>query len=134
MKEFRRLTVWEKAHGLTLAIYRGTATFPRDEIYGLRSQMRRCSASVPANIAEGCGRTGEGDFHRFLNMAAGSLFELEYFVLLSRDLGFISPEIYEGLTRDIHEIQRMLASLLRKVETSRHVATNRQPTEAVTNC
>ena len=119
MKEFRRLTVWEKAHHLTLAVYSATAGFPSEEVYGLRSQMRRCSASVPANIAEGCGRTGNGEFHRFLNMAAGSLFELEYFVLLSRDLEFISPQTFEALTNDAREVQRMLASLLRKVETSR---------------
>ncbi len=86
----------------------------------MSSQMRRCSASVAANIAEGCGRTGNGDFHRFLNMAASSCSELEYFVLLSRDLGFTSPEVYEGLTESTREVQRMLASLLRKVESSRH--------------
>ena len=120
MKEFRRLTVWEKAHALTLAIYRATATFPREETYGISSQMRRCSASVAANIAEGCGRTGNGDFHRFLNMAAGSCSELEYFLLLSRDLGFLSSEIYESLSESCREVQRMLASLLRKVESSRH--------------
>ena len=119
MKEFRRLMVWEKAHALTLAIYRATTDFPKEEIYGIRSQMRRCSASIPANIAEGCGRTGNGDFHRFLNIAAGSLFELEYFVLLARDLGFLRLDTYEALTKDAREVQRMLGSLLRKVETSR---------------
>ena len=124
MKEFKRLTVWEKAHVLTLAIYSATAHFPKEEIYGLRSQMRRCSSSVPANIAEGCGRTGNGEFHRFLNIAAGSAFELEYFILLSRDLGFISPQAQETLVRDTHEVQRMLGSLLRKVETSRRGTVN----------
>ncbi|HKD84591.1 MAG TPA: four helix bundle protein [Terriglobales bacterium] len=119
MKEFKRLAVWEKAHALTLAIYRATAAFPKEERYGLTSQMRRCSASVAANIAEGCGRTGNGEFHRFLNMAAGSCFELEYFVLLSHDLGFLSPQLHHALTADTHEVQRMLASLLRKVESSR---------------
>lgn len=73
-----------------------------------------------ANIAEGCGRTGNGDFHRFLNIAAGSLFWLEHFVLLSRDLGFVSVQDFETLTCSIREAQRMLASLLRKVEASRH--------------
>ena len=122
MKDFRRLTVWEKAHELTLTVYRITVMFPREEIYGITSQMRRCSASVAANIAEGCGRTGNGDFHRFLNIAAGSLFELEYFVLLSRDLGFTPPEVYRGLDENIREVQRMLSSLLRKVGSSRHGA------------
>ena len=120
MKEFRRLTVWEKAHALTLAIYRATAGFPRNEIYGITNQIRRCSASVAANIAEGCGRTGDGDFHRFLNIAAGSCFEVEYFLLLSCDLGFLAREEYQELTQGTQEVQRMLASLLRKVERSRH--------------
>jgi four helix bundle protein len=119
VKEFRRLTVWEKAHALTLAIYRVTANFPREELYGIMSQMRRCSASVAANIAEGCRRTGDGDFHRFLNIAAGSSFELEYFLLLSLDLGFLTSQAQLELAADAREVQRMLASLLRKVERSR---------------
>lgn len=82
-------------------------------------QMRRCSASIAANIAEGCGRTGDGDFHRFLNMAAGSSFELEYFLLLSRDLGFLSSQAHLELTTDAREVQRMPGSLLRRVERSR---------------
>ncbi len=119
MKEFRRLTVWVKAHLLTMSVYKATAAFPKEETYGLRSQMRRCSSSVPANIAEGCGRTGNGEFHHFLNIAAGSAFELEYFLLLSRDLGFISTDAHESLACDTQEVQRMLGALLRKVETSR---------------
>ncbi len=105
MKEFRRLNVWEKAHALTLHIYRITANFPREEQYGIISQMRRCSASVAANIAEGCGRTGDGEFHRFLNTAAGSAVELEYFLLLSRDLSFISGEVYEKVQEETLEVQ-----------------------------
>src|SRR5271157_2575695 len=119
MKDFRQLKVWEKAHALTLAIYRATAAFPREEAYGITSQMRRCSASVAANVAEGCGRTGNGDFHRFLNIAAGSAVELEYFVLLARDLDFIPLKSYGTLQEDILEVQRMLASLLRKVDGTR---------------
>ena len=119
MKDFRRLNVWEKAHLLTLGVYRATATFPREEVYGITSQMRRCSASVAANIAEGCGRTGDGEFHRFLNTAAGSVVELEYFLLLSRDLSLLSAEMYEKLQEEVLEVQRMLASLLRKVDSAR---------------
>ncbi len=113
------MTVWEKAHALTLAIYRATANFPKEELYGITSQMRRCSASIAANIAEGCGRTGDGDFHRFLNIAAGSSFELENFLLLSRDLGLLTSQAQLELASDAREVQRMLASLLRKVERSR---------------
>jgi four helix bundle protein len=119
MKDFRQLKAWEKAHILTLDVYRTTAAFPREELFGIIRQMRRCSASVAANIAEGCGRTGDGDFHRFLNTAPGSAVELEYFVLLSRDLVFISAETYEKLQVEILEMQRMLASLLRKVDSTR---------------
>jgi four helix bundle protein len=115
--------VWEKAHALTLRIYRSTATFPREELYGITSQMRRCSASVAANIAEGCGRTGNGEFHRFLNTAAGSAVELEYFLVLARDLNFVSAATYEELQADVLEVQRMLASLLRKVDGARRLQT-----------
>ena len=124
MKDFRRLTVWERAHTLTLEVYKATATFPREELFGITSQMRRSSASVAANIAEGCGRTGNGEFHRFLNAAAGSSVELEYFLLLSRDLHLLSAEPYEALQHDIVEVQRMLASLIRKVNSARRMKTN----------
>ena len=119
MKDFRQLKVWEKSHALTLGIYRTTTAFPREELYGITSQMRRCSASVAANIAEGCGRTGNGEFHRFLNTAAGSAVELEYFLLLARDLDFIPLETYGKLHEETLEVQRMLASLLRKVNSAR---------------
>jgi len=124
VKDFRRLTVWERAHALTLEIYQVTARFPREELFGITSQMRRASSSIGANIAEGCGRTGNGEFHKFLNTAAGSVVELEYFALLSRDLGFLSKEDYEKLQRDVLEVQRMLASLIRKVDIARRVKTN----------
>jgi four helix bundle protein len=124
VKDFRRLTVWEKSHALTLRIYRITSAFPREEIYGLTSQLRRCSSSVAANIAEGCGRTGNGESHRFLNIAAGSLVEVEYFLLLSRDLNFISAESYANLQKDVLEVERMLASLLRKFNSARLAQTS----------
>jgi four helix bundle protein len=120
MKDFRQLKVWEKAHTVTVAVYRATATFPREELFGMTSQMRRCSASIAANIAEGCGRTGNGDFHRFLNIAAGSAVELEYFLLLARDLEFAPTTLYEELQAQVLAIQRMLASLLRKVDGERN--------------
>src|SRR5271165_6306704 len=96
MRDFRQLEVWVLAHQLVLRVYNVTQEFPKHELYGLTSQMRRCSVSIAANIAEGCGRTGNGDLHRFLSMAMGSAVELEYFLLLSRDLGLVS-DIYEGL-------------------------------------
>ena len=72
MKDFRDLQVWAKSHALTLAVYQATGSFPKEELFGLTSQMRRCSASIPANIAEGCGRRGNGEFHRFLQISTGS--------------------------------------------------------------
>lgn len=119
MRDFRQLKVWERAHQLTLEIYRVTAGFPREELFGVTSQMRRCSASVAANIAEGCGRTGNADLYRFLNISAGSAVELEYFLLLVRDLSFIPPNTYSNLHRQVSEVQKMLASLQRSVACAR---------------
>jgi four helix bundle protein len=84
MKDFRNLKVWEKAHGLTLAVYKASGRFPRQELFGLTSQMRRCSASIGANIAEGCGKLGNNEFHRYLQIASGSASELDYHFLLAR--------------------------------------------------
>jgi four helix bundle protein len=123
MKDFRRLTVWERALRLTLDVYKITSTFTREELYGLTSQMRRSSASIAANIAEGCGRTGNGEFHEFLNTAADSAVELEYFLLLSCDLGFVSQDRYDSLQAKIVEVERMLAALLRKVDIARRLPT-----------
>ncbi|MBZ5572543.1 MAG: four helix bundle protein [Acidobacteriia bacterium] len=119
MKNFRDLQVWNKAHALTLLSYRATAAFPKPEIYGITSQIRRCAASIGANIAEGCGKRGNGEFQRFLNIATGSASELEYHFLLSRDLGFLSETDYQRLNTDVVEVKRMLASLVRKVEADR---------------
>jgi four helix bundle protein len=94
MKSFRDLKVWEKSHELALAAHDATADFPKQEMFGLVSQIRRCATSIPANIAEGCGRRGNGEFHRFLQIAMGSASELEYHLLLSRDLKFLDGQIY----------------------------------------
>jgi len=119
MKDFRTLSVWNKAHALTLCVYKLTESFPRHELYGVTGQMRRAAVSIPANIAEGCGRSGEGDFHRFLSNAMGSAVEVEYFLLLAKDLLFLSDMDYEALQRQVVEIQRMLGALVRKVEAAR---------------
>jgi four helix bundle protein len=86
MKDFKELKVWSKAHALTLFVYGVTRTFPKDEIYGLTSQLRRSAASIAANIAEGCGRRSDGELARFLQIARGSASETEYNLLLARDL------------------------------------------------
>src|SRR5262245_22136949 len=119
MKDFRDLKVWGKSHELTLACYGTTITFPKQEVFGLVSQIRRCSSSIPANIAEGCGRRGNGEFHRFLQIAMGSASELEYHLLLSRDLKFLGPADHERLHIQVEEVKSMLASLMRKVDSER---------------
>ncbi len=121
MRDFRRLQVWSKAHGLTLEIYKVTSSFPKEELYGITSQMRRSSASIAANIAEGCGRTGDGEFHRFLITASGSAVELEYFLLLAHDLGLVKEEIYRASNQKIIEVQKMLAVLSRTVNEARQL-------------
>jgi four helix bundle protein len=102
-----------------LSVYKATATFPREELHGLASQIKRCCSSIPANIAEGCARSGNGDLHRFLDIAMGSAAELSYFLLLSRDLAFLSAECYHRLSNQTDEGQRMLGSLIRKVQAAR---------------
>lgn len=115
MKDFRTLMVWKKSHELTLAIYQTTNGFPGSKLYGLTSQIRRASASIPANIAEGCGRSGDSDFARFLQIAMGSACELEYHILLAHDLGYIPLLEYEDLMVRVSEVKRMLSSFITRL-------------------
>jgi four helix bundle protein len=115
LQSFRNLKVWEKAHGLTLDVYKLCRTFPREEIYGLTSQMRRSSASIGANIAEGTCRKGDVEFGRFVQIAMGSASELEYHLLLAKDLELLKSLDYERLAEEVIEVKRMLASLLLKL-------------------
>jgi len=128
MKDFRDLKVWQRAHQVALTIYRCTRDFPREETYGMVSQLRRCSSSVAANIAEGCGRSGNAEFGRFLTMAMGSASELEYFILLARDLHYLSPEKHETVAHDVVEMRRMLNRLLSKVQAERGSASKQTAT------
>jgi four helix bundle protein len=117
MQDFRDLKVWQKAHQLTLNIYQSTVLFPREELYGLTSQIRRASSSVPANIAEGCGRNGTKELRRFLEIAMGSASELEYHLLLARDLSMLESRKYDELNEQTCEIKRMLAVFIQKLKT-----------------
>ena len=119
MRDFREIKVWAKAHLLTLEVYKVTATFPREETYGLTSQLRRSAASIPANIAEGFGRGGNVELARFLQIGMGSASEVEYHILLARDLNLLSKKIYDDLNGRIVEVKRMLAALLLKVRRDR---------------
>jgi four helix bundle protein len=115
MQSFRNLKVWEKAHVLTLDVYKSSKGFPRDELYGLTSQMRRSSVSIGANIAEGCCRKGDNELGRFLQIAMGSASELEYHLLLARDLEVMKSLDYQRLSSEVVEVKRMLTSLIHKL-------------------
>lgn len=116
MKNFRDLKVWERAHGLALKVYRLTKNFPVQEQYGITSQMRRTAVSIPTNIAEGCGRGSDNDFARFLEIAFASASELEYLLLLSKDLEFIDGPCHGGITAEVEEVKRMLYSFIQKLK------------------
>jgi four helix bundle protein len=116
MQDFRKLKVWEKSHNLTLEIYKSTESFPTTEIYGLTSQIRRSCVSIPANIAEGCGRKSDAEFARFLQIAMWSASELEYHLLLARDLQFLKNSDYKKLDQGTVEVKQMLATLIKKLK------------------
>jgi four helix bundle protein len=110
VRDFRQLFIWQRAHQLTLALYRVTAEFPKHEIYGLTSQIRRCAASIGANIAEGAGKDSHAEMLRFLQMAAGSGSELDNHLLLARDLGFLPLGSYSSLSKELTEVRRMMTA------------------------
>jgi four helix bundle protein len=114
MQNFRNLKVWEKAHKLTLSAYQVTATFPKYELYGLSSQLRRACASIAANIAEGCGRQSDPEMARFL-LAMGSACEAEYHLLLARDLTFLPTSEYQALNAQVVEVKKILASFVSRL-------------------
>ena len=119
MRNFRELKVWEKAHQLTLSVYRVTTNFPAEEKFGLTTQLRRAAAAIPANIAEGCGRAGERELARFLHIALGSASELEYHLLLAHELDFVDAASYQPLYESTTEVKRMLTSFIRKLTADR---------------
>jgi four helix bundle protein len=116
MKDFRKLKVWEKSHYLTLSIYKLTKEFPKDELYGLTNQMRRASYSIPTNIAEGCGRDSQVELARFFTLAMGSSSELEYQLILARDLNYIEEEAYQAVLSELVEFRRMLNAFIQKIK------------------
>lgn len=115
MKDFRSLQVWGRAHKLTLGVYGVSKNFPKEELFGLTSQIRRSVASIPTNIAEGCGRGSDTDFARFLQIAFGSACEVEYQLQLATELNYLDLKLYEDLNADLLSAKRMLSSLLSKV-------------------
>lgn len=119
VKDFRDLQVWQRAHQLTLVVYQLTASFPREELYGLTSQLRRSCSSIAANVAEGCGRNGDAELARFCSIAMGSASELEYHLLLARDLKLLKAKDYERLAQQTSEVKRMLTGFMHKLTADR---------------
>ncbi|MES2331912.1 MAG: four helix bundle protein [Bacteroidota bacterium] len=115
MQNYKDLKVWEKSHLFTLKTYQETKSFPKEELYSLTNQLRRCAASIPANIAEGCGKKSNQELAHYLNIALGSSNESEYFLLLAKDLNYLSIEKYEILNQLINEVKGMLIALISKV-------------------
>lgn len=111
MRDFKKYDVWKISHELALEIYLITKIYPKEELYGITSQIRRASVSIPTNISEGCGRKTDNEFARFIHIATGSANEVEYLLLLSFDLKFIEKEIYDSLEVKINIIKRKLYSL-----------------------
>lgn len=115
MKDYRNLVVWEKAHRLVLLIYKITKAFPKEEQYGLTSQIRRAATSAPTNIAEGCGKQTQADFARYLQQAFGSIQEVQYLSFLSYELNYMDQNAFGALDSDISHIKAMLINLIKTV-------------------
>jgi len=118
VQDFQSLAVWRRAHALTLDVYRQTESFPRAEMFGLTSQLRRSGASIAANLTEGSGRT-QAEFGRFVQIAMGSACQVEYYLLLARDLNYLPTQCHDRLAEEIRAIKRMLTALLKTVRERR---------------
>ena len=116
MRDYKKYDIWKLSHFLTLEIYKITEDYPKEEIFGLTSQIRRASSSVGINIVEGCGRGSDDDFKRFLRNASGSAFEVEYILLLSKDLNYISEEKFLELSPKAEELKMKISKLILKIE------------------
>lgn len=111
--------MWGKAHELAIAVYKVTKNFPKEELYGLTSQVRRACVSISANLAEGCGRSGGAELARFAQISLGSASELEYHFLLSHDLGYLYNSNFDSLTNQVTEVKRMLTAFTQKLRADR---------------
>ncbi len=116
MQDFRKLEIYKESKKIAIEIYLITSKFPNDELFGIISQLRRAAASIGANIAEGCGRGGNKDFLRFLYNSTGSLREVEHFLELSKDLGYIDESIYIEVSRSLDRLSRMLFLFIRRLK------------------
>jgi four helix bundle protein len=124
MKNYEQLEVWQKAHALTVRLYETTATFPRSEMFGLTSQIRRAAGSIGANLAEGCGRWNEVELARYVQIAMGSASELQNHLRLAKDLGFLTEPAYSPLVKAVVSIRKMLTALLQTLRRTRNTPTS----------
>ncbi len=116
MRDFKKYHIWNLSHELTLEIYSITNSFPKEEIYGLTSQMRRSTASIPTNISEGCGRDSDLEFNRFLTITLGSASETEYLIILAKDLGYIENNQASVLIEKVNIIKSKIYQLKQKLK------------------
>ncbi len=116
MRDFRKYNVWQKAYDFSLKIYKLTNTFPKSELYGLISQLRRASVSIPTNFAEGAGRYSDNEFSNFINIASGSAAEVEFLLEISKDLEYISLDDFKPLQQELLSIRKMLNALHIKIK------------------
>ena len=123
MKDFRSLKVWEKAHALTLAIYKSTERFPKQELHSLTNQIQRAAVSIPANIAEGCGKDSDAELKRYFSIAMGSAGELEYLLLLAHDLGYLQASVYQSIQSNLVETRKMLNVFIQTLKVNHYKLT-----------
>ena len=119
VKDFRSLKVWEKAHSLTLSIYKSTGEFPKQELYALTNQIQRAAVSMPANIAEGCGKDSDAELKRYFSIAMGSSSELEYLLLLAHELGYLQENSYQSIQNNLVETRKMLNAFIQRLKANR---------------
>ena len=115
MRDFKKYDIWKLSHSFTLKIYDVTKSYPKEEIYGMISQIRRASSSIPTNISEGCGRDSDAEFNRYLTIAVGSASEVEYLIILSKDLNYIDEDSFTELNQEINTIKRKIYTLKQKL-------------------
>ncbi len=117
IKTFRDLQIWQKSMELVTGVYTVSKLFPKEEVYCLTAQIRRCAVSVPSNIAEGYGRNAPNEFVRFLEIATGSLFELQTQIEIAFNLGYIEKNCFDGFYESSKELERMISSFIRSIHT-----------------
>jgi|SRR5208283_523382 len=122
MRNYEDLEVWQKSHSLTMRLYRVTERFPRSELFGLTSQIRRASGSIGANLAEGCGRWGDGELARFVQISMGSASELQNHLRLAKDLGFLTADEHTNVIKSLQRIRQMLTAFLQALKGRRRAS------------